>query len=143
MDGVGAFDGLDDEPNNFIFSFLLRSCADWFFSENHEERFAGSSHRQKLKVLLENTSLPGKRLHAELRKPVLNLHGKFSPPRLLADLIIGEIVSKLSILKELWSFLRVRKKWWLTPIIVVLVLLGFLIVFSQGSALAPFIYTLF
>ena len=52
-------------------------------------------------------------------------------------------MSKLSILKELWAFLRVRKKWWLTPIIVLLVLLGFLIVFSQGSALAPFIYTLF
>ncbi len=50
---------------------------------------------------------------------------------------------KLSILKEFWSFLRARKKWWLTPIVLVLVLLGFLIVFSQGSALAPFIYTLF
>ena len=52
-------------------------------------------------------------------------------------------MGKLSILKELWGFLKVRKKWWLTPIIVVLVLFGFLIVFSQGSALAPFIYTLF
>lgn len=52
-------------------------------------------------------------------------------------------MSKLSILSEFWVFLKVRKKWWLTPIVVVLVLLGFLIVFSQGSALAPFIYTLF
>ena len=52
-------------------------------------------------------------------------------------------MSKLSILSEFWAFLKVRKKWWLTPIVVVLVLLGFLIVFSQGSALAPFIYTLF
>ena len=52
-------------------------------------------------------------------------------------------MGKAAILKELWSFLKVRKKWWLTPIVVVLVLLGFLIVSSQGSALAPFIYTLF
>jgi len=52
-------------------------------------------------------------------------------------------VGKLSILREFWDFLKVRKKWWITPIVVVLVLLGALIVFSQGSALAPFIYTLF
>ena len=52
-------------------------------------------------------------------------------------------MGKLSIMKEFWAFLKVRKKWWMTPIIVVLVLLGALIVFSQGSALAPFIYTLF
>jgi hypothetical protein len=49
----------------------------------------------------------------------------------------------MSILKEFWKFLQVRKKWWLTPVVVVLVLLGALIVMSQGSALAPFIYTLF
>jgi len=52
-------------------------------------------------------------------------------------------VSKLAILKELWDFLRIRKKWWLTPIIIVLLLLGFLIFFTQTSAVAPFIYTLF
>ncbi len=48
-----------------------------------------------------------------------------------------------SLLKEFWVFLRVRKKWWLAPIIIVLVLFGTLLVFSQGSALAPFIYTIF
>jgi len=52
-------------------------------------------------------------------------------------------VGKLSILKEFWYFLKVRKKWWLTPIVLVMVLLGALIVFSQGSALSPFVYTLF
>ena len=52
-------------------------------------------------------------------------------------------MSKISILKEFWAFLKQRKKWWLTPIVVMLVLLGALIFFSQGSALAPFIYTLF
>ncbi|MFA6600882.1 MAG: DUF5989 family protein [Candidatus Omnitrophota bacterium] len=52
-------------------------------------------------------------------------------------------MGKLSILREFWDFLSVRKKWWLTPIILVLLLLGALIVFTQGSAVAPFIYTLF
>ena len=49
----------------------------------------------------------------------------------------------LELLKDLWGFMRVRKKFWLAPIIIVLLLLGGLIVLSQGSAVAPFIYTLF
>ena len=52
-------------------------------------------------------------------------------------------MSKLSILGQFWSYLKVRKKWWLGPIIIFLLLLGFLIIFAQSSALAPFIYTLF
>jgi hypothetical protein len=52
-------------------------------------------------------------------------------------------MSKLSILSELWEFLKVRKKWWLLPIILFLVLLGGLIILTQGSALAPFIYAIF
>ena len=48
-----------------------------------------------------------------------------------------------SLFSEFWAFLRVRKKWWLLPIIVVMVLVGALLVFAQGSALAPFIYTIF
>lgn len=51
--------------------------------------------------------------------------------------------SKRSIIIEFWEFLRVRKKWWLTPIVVMLLLLGALIVLTEGSAIAPFIYTLF
>jgi len=46
-------------------------------------------------------------------------------------------------LKDLWDFMRVRKKLWLAPIIVVMLLLGALLIFAQGSAVAPFIYTLF
>lgn len=46
-------------------------------------------------------------------------------------------------LKDMWEFMRERKKFWLAPIIIVMVLLGGLIVFAQGSAVAPFIYTLF
>ena len=52
-------------------------------------------------------------------------------------------MSKLAIYKELWEFMKVRKKWWLAPIILMLVLLGALIVFTESSALAPFIYALF
>lgn len=52
-------------------------------------------------------------------------------------------MSKLSILSELWDFLKVRKKWWLAPILVFLLLLGGLIILTQGSALAPFIYAIF
>ena len=52
-------------------------------------------------------------------------------------------VTKLSILAELWEFLKVRKKWWLGPIIFFLLLLGLLIVLTEGSALAPFIYAIF
>jgi len=49
----------------------------------------------------------------------------------------------MSMLKEFWRFLMTRKKWWLFPIIIMLVLLGLLIVFTEGSAVAPFVYTLF
>jgi len=48
-----------------------------------------------------------------------------------------------SLLGEFWAFLRVRKKWWLAPIVIMLVLLSALIFFTQGSAVAPFIYTIF
>ena len=49
----------------------------------------------------------------------------------------------LSVVRELWAFLLVRKKYWLFPIILMLALLGGLVVLSKGSAIAPFIYTLF
>ena len=47
------------------------------------------------------------------------------------------------IVSEFWDFLSARKKWWLAPIIIVMVMVGALLVFAQGSALAPFIYTIF
>ncbi len=49
----------------------------------------------------------------------------------------------MEFLKDLWAFIRERKKFWLLPLIIVLLLLGVLIVFTSGSAIAPFIYTLF
>lgn len=49
----------------------------------------------------------------------------------------------IELLKDLWGFMKARKKFWLAPLIVMLLLLGVLIVLSQGSAVAPFIYTLF
>lgn len=52
-------------------------------------------------------------------------------------------MNKLAIVREFWKFLRVRKKWWLTPIVAFLLLLGAVLVLAKGSALAPFIYSLF
>ncbi|MEW5911525.1 MAG: DUF5989 family protein [Thermodesulfobacteriota bacterium] len=52
-------------------------------------------------------------------------------------------MSKLAIIIEFWEFLKVRKKYWLLPIIIILVLLSSLIVLTHGSVVAPFIYTLF
>ena len=52
-------------------------------------------------------------------------------------------MNKLSIVKEFWNFLRVRKKFWLMPIVFFLLLLGMVLVVAKGSALAPFIYSLF
>ena len=52
-------------------------------------------------------------------------------------------MSKLSLLSEFWDFFKVRKKWWLAPIIIFLVLFGALLVLTEGSAVAPFIYALF
>ncbi len=49
----------------------------------------------------------------------------------------------MSFLAELWRFLRVRKKFWMLPILIMMVLLGGLLVLTQGSAVAPFIYTIF
>jgi hypothetical protein len=52
-------------------------------------------------------------------------------------------MNKLSIVKEFWDFLKTRKKWWLIPIVVFLLALGVILVGAKGSALAPFIYSLF
>ena len=49
----------------------------------------------------------------------------------------------MDFVKDLWAFMKERKKFWLAPVIVIMLLLGLLIVFSQGSVLAPFIYTIF
>jgi hypothetical protein len=49
----------------------------------------------------------------------------------------------MDLLRELWAFMRERKKWWLLPVIIVLLIVGGLLVVAQGSALAPFIYTIF
>ena len=49
----------------------------------------------------------------------------------------------IELLKEFWEFLKIRKKYWLLPIFIILILFGSLIVLSQGTAVAPFIYTIF
>jgi len=57
--------------------------------------------------------------------------------------LIKSLKEKLRFAADLWDFLKVRKKWWLAPIIILCALLGLLIVLTAGSALAPFIYTIF
>ncbi len=52
-------------------------------------------------------------------------------------------MGKTSTIKEIWTFMRVRKKWWLVPVLLLLGLIGALLVLTEGSALAPFIYALF
>lgn len=54
-----------------------------------------------------------------------------------------KIVLNMEFLKDLWNYLKERKKWWLLPVIIFLLFLGLLIILSSGSAIAPFIYTLF
>jgi len=49
----------------------------------------------------------------------------------------------MALVAELWAFMKERKKWWLLPVIAVLLVVGTLLIFAQGSALAPFIYTIF
>ena len=49
----------------------------------------------------------------------------------------------MGLARELWGFLKVRKKWWLLPVMIVMLLVGALLVFAHGSVLAPFIYTIF
>ncbi len=57
--------------------------------------------------------------------------------------MVKDLKTRITIFGEIWAVMRVRKKWWLGPIMIFLLLLGVLIVFTEGSALAPFIYALF
>jgi uncharacterized protein DUF5989 len=52
-------------------------------------------------------------------------------------------MSQTGITRELWSYMKVRKKWWLLPLILIMLLMGALLVFTQGSVVAPFIYAVF
>lgn len=56
---------------------------------------------------------------------------------------VTKIKWRLSLLGEIWEYLRINKKWWLGPPIIILILLGLLLVLTEGSVAAPFIYTLF
>ena len=56
---------------------------------------------------------------------------------------VKKVARRMGLMSELWGFMKVRKKWWLGPILIVLLLMGGLIVFAETSAVAPFVYTLF
>ena len=57
--------------------------------------------------------------------------------------ILKRFKSVISLLGEFWAFMRMQKKWWLAPLVVILILMGILIIVTEGSALAPFIYAIF
>ena len=57
--------------------------------------------------------------------------------------IIKKFKSVFSLLGEFWAFMRMQKKWWLAPLIIVLIFMGMLVILTEGSALAPFIYAIF
>jgi hypothetical protein len=57
--------------------------------------------------------------------------------------ILKKVKSIVSLLGEFWAFMKMQKKWWLAPLILILVLMGMLIILTEGSALAPFIYAIF
>jgi hypothetical protein len=93
-------------------------------------------------VLCRTATAPTRQGHAQAAPGCIGHNLSYSK-RATASRSHGETVLMLDLLIDLWGFLKVRKKFWLAPIILVLVLLGALIVLSQGSAVAPFIYTLF
>ena len=66
-----------------------------------------------------------------------------SPRATIATPSLRWIMSKLNVLREVWLFLRSGRRWWLAPLLILLVVLGLLFVLAEGTALAPFIYTLF
>src|SRR5262245_16526676 len=71
------------------------------------------------------------------------LSGAIPRPQTLLANVLRKRMSKARVLSEFWQFLRQERKYWLAPIVVMFILFGLLIVFSQSSAIAPFIYTLF
>jgi hypothetical protein len=62
---------------------------------------------------------------------------------MMAGTVRDNAMNKWAIIKEFWGFLLERKKWWLAPIVIFLLVLGGLLIFAKGTALAPFIYSLF
>ena len=74
---------------------------------------------------------------------VVAVSGALPQRRAFQEDVLEDLMAKSRVLKEFWQFLMAEKKYWLLPIVIVFVLFGLLIVFSQSSAVAPFIYTLF
>jgi len=68
---------------------------------------------------------------------------RFTSGRGAGNLLWQQSMNRFAIIKEFLDFLRERKKWWIAPIVIFLLLLGGLLIFAKGSALAPFIYSLF
>ena len=78
------------------------------------------------------TKQKGKKTYREIRKDNIDLKRIFWTMKTFFDLV-----------KDIWDFMKVRKKYWLAPLIITIVLMGALIIFTQGSVVAPFIYSIF
>jgi hypothetical protein len=86
--------------------------------------------------LLDSSEIPQLYLHGVCRRAAFYRSANQGAPDMASS-------GLRSLAYEFWAFLRIRKKWWLAPIVIILALFGSLIVFTQGSALAPFVYTIF
>jgi hypothetical protein len=118
VDAIWSTDGADYNACDFGYIILLGDLADGF-----DSNFA----RKRLHVAQVRSGCP------QLPNPKQEAISRKSKEALLM----------IDFISDLWSFMRERKKFWLAPIILLMVLLGALLVVSQGSAVAPFIYTLF
>ena len=122
MDGVWFLPFESHEPYHYG-DFVLR---------NDHTLWIGGSAVQERSL---KTSIPFKGNLSLDRTQKSHYKGKLERP------ILGE--KTMAFIAELWKFMRVRKKFWLLPIILVLLMLVGLIIFAEGSAVAPFVYTLF
>ncbi|MDC0579116.1 DUF5989 family protein [Candidatus Pelagibacter ubique] len=75
-------------------------------------------------------------------KPVIGFYVMNQYKEILLD-VNSKKYNTMELLKELWTFLRVRKKLWLAPIIIIMIIFGGLLILAQGSVIAPFVYTIF
>ena len=118
MDAIRPVDGPDCNATYFGYIVLRGDLANDFDSNPARKGLHVAQVRSR------RPQLPNRKQEAISRKP-------------------KEALLMIDLISDLWSFMRERKKFWLAPIILLMVLLGGLLVVSQGSAVAPFIYTLF
>jgi len=114
------------------------------FTTLHRGSFLRGSFSAVADCRYNQTVPTGKSLYLESDPVHLNAEdNEIIAAIVCVDHELGVPMNKLSIVKEFWDFLKTRKRWWLIPIVVFLLMLGLVLVAAKGSALAPFIYSLF